>query len=75
MVGFSCAARSCARDGLAMGLVACTEVSAVCMSFFLPGEQFNSAYKKRCLDRFCEIQGDTISGVRLGVNTLQVVFW
>ena len=33
MVGFSVAARSCATDGLPMGL-ACTEVSAVCMSFF-----------------------------------------
>jgi hypothetical protein len=43
--------------------------------FFLPGEQFNSANKKRCLDRFYEIQVDTISGVRQTAKTLRVVFW
>jgi len=43
--------------------------------FFLSSEQVNSANKKRCKDRFFEIQVDTISGVRQGAKTLQVVFW
>mgnify|MGYP000570668898 CR=1 FL=1 len=54
---------------------ACVHRGLSCLHvFFLPGERFDSAYKKRCRDRFCEIQVDTISGVWRVANTLQVVF-